>query len=107
MIKVCYDKKQSRLTLQGHADFAPHGSDTVCAAATILCHTLSQAVAEHCQKKRARDPVLILRPGFAEIACTPRFPHKRRVKNTFHELCLGFALLAEHSPENLTFSKHA
>ena len=107
MIEVCYQKRINRLTLRGHADFAPMGSDIVCASATMLCHTLAEAIRTHCKEKRACDPVLILRPGFAEIACTPRFFHKRKVKSTFHDLCLGFALLAKHYPEHLTFSKHA
>lgn len=40
MIKGCYDREKRYLSLQGHANYAPYGSDIVCAAVSALVYCL-------------------------------------------------------------------
>ena len=45
MITITYDTKHMRLTVDGHAGYAPAGQDIVCAAVSALTWTLAAAVA--------------------------------------------------------------
>jgi uncharacterized protein YsxB (DUF464 family) len=42
MIKV--SKHDEGINIEGHAGYAPHGQDIVCAAVSILCQTLIQSI---------------------------------------------------------------
>ncbi len=70
MIHVVYTK--NRLTLRGHADFAPRGQDIVCAAVSALIYALVAALEE---KDAVRE--VQIRPGQVSVAgtegCTAEF----------------------------------
>ncbi len=53
----------NRVTMQGHADFAPRGEDIVCAAASALVYALIAALEE---KQEIRE--LVIRPGYVTVA---------------------------------------
>lgn len=60
MIRVTAES--GRLTLEGHADYAPAGKDIVCAAASALV----LALAERLQEKNLVKE-LVMRPGYVRI----------------------------------------
>ncbi len=61
MIRVTVEP--GRLTLEGHADYAPAGKDIVCAAVSALV----LALAERLQEKNLVKE-LVMRPGYVRIA---------------------------------------
>lgn len=60
MIKIKIDRENLSLTVMGHADYAEHGKDIVCAGVSSLVNTL----ALYAQKKGGHGNV---QPGYAEI----------------------------------------
>ena len=61
MIRVTAEP--GRLTVRGHADYAPKGQDIVCAAVSALLLALAERLQE---KNLVRE--LIMRPGYVTIA---------------------------------------
>ena len=61
MIRVTAEP--GRLTLEGHAGYAPAGQDIVCAAVSALMLALAERMQE---KNLVRE--LIMRPGYMRIA---------------------------------------
>lgn len=60
MIRVVWTR--DRVTLQGHAENAPRGEDTVCAAVSALVFALAGALEESGALRE-----LVLRPGYAMV----------------------------------------
>lgn len=69
MIRVIFGEK--RLTLLGHADYAPRGQDIVCAAASALVFALIGALREQGQLKE-----LVMRPGYVTVAAEEGGPEQ-------------------------------
>lgn len=44
MIRALYDRQAMRISVTGHAGYAPHGQDIVCAGASTLYYTLRAAL---------------------------------------------------------------
>lgn len=63
MIRVVLGER--RLTMLGHADYAPRGQDIVCAAASALVFALIGALQE---REQLRE--LIIKPGYVTVAAT-------------------------------------
>ena len=55
---ICAVFGENRVTLRGHADYAPRGEDIVCAAASALVFALIGALEE---KEQLRE--LVIKPG--------------------------------------------
>lgn len=53
----------NRVTIEGHADFAPRGEDIVCAAVSALVYALIAALEE---KQQIRE--MVIRPGYVTVA---------------------------------------
>ena len=60
---ICAVFGENRVTLRGHADYAPRGEDIVCAAASALVFALIGALEE---KGQLRE--LVIRPGLVTLA---------------------------------------
>ena len=103
MIKVTYYREHNRLTMEGHAGYAPYGEDIVCAAATILARTLAANVNHLCQIGSAKEPVIRLVDGNAEIACKPDHKYRSVVGSTFEAVCVGFEILAAGAAEWISY----
>lgn len=61
MIEVTFTYQ--RMTVQGHANYAPHGEDIVCAAVSALAYALIGTLEE---EGLIRE--LVVRPGFVTVA---------------------------------------
>ena len=60
---ICAVFGENRVTLRGHADYAPRGEDIVCAAASALVFALIGALEE---KEQLRE--LVIKPGLVMVA---------------------------------------
>lgn len=103
MINVVYHRNYHRLSLDGHAGSAEHGSDLVCASASILAYTLAASVANMSAAKQVRDAKIALNEGAGEISCKPPKRFEAPVTLVFDTLCAGYELLARDYPDNISF----
>lgn len=86
MIEVC--KVDDGLVISGHAGAAPKGEDLVCAAVTILIHSLNAMLED--------EPIeMKLFPG----AYTLKGVSSERARTALEMAMCGFKLLQEHYPE--------
>ena len=103
MLKVVYHKAYNRLTVSGHADAGEIGHDLVCAAASILAMTLGENV-KHMEEVRAvRNPIIRIAEGDAEISCAASPAYRNVVMQTFQAVIVGFEILADKFPDNISF----
>lgn len=103
MIRVTYDRKDNRVTIEGHAGCGPEGHDLVCAAVSALALTLAGNVSYMEAQEAVYGTITKLEEGNAEIQCTPYRRYKDSVAQIFRSICVGFELLATKYPENISY----
>ena len=85
MIRAVFDK--GRLTVEGHAGYAPKGQDIVCAAVSALVYALIGTLEE-----TGNVAEVVLRPGYASVAA-------KEETAAFDLVRCGLGQLAEKYPE--------
>ena len=102
MINVTFTTEGNKLSLRlkGHAGYAEHGKDIVCASASILAYTVAQFVkeAEH-KGDLASPPHIHLESGDTLVACEPCEDTYNAVQNAYLFAKMGYALLAHNYPQ--------
>lgn len=106
MIKVYLkeqrDKNALVLIVKGHAGMDVEGRDIVCAAASILAHTLTQIVLTmDTAGKLSEKPKVKLSKGDAEITCNPVEAFYMEAKHAFVFAGRGYTLLHQNFPDYL------
>ena len=100
MTTVFYDPDRLRLTVEGHAGYAPAGEDLVCAAVSVLCWTLiSEAEAE---ERYHTETVADDKRAYIDVRCSPEGATAYACSYLFDIIVSGFALLAENYPEYIS-----
>ena len=100
MIRVYIDEQELIFKLDGHADFAPVGSDIVCASASMLAATLFARVMNLLDE----DDILEceMEPGHASLEICPlKAGNTLRCRHAFETIMDGFELLAQRYPEHV------
>ena len=88
------------LRLVGHAGYAEHGKDIVCASASILANTVAQIVAATDRLGGLKSPAEIkLESGEAHIVCEPTEDTYPRLLDSFAFAKTGYMLLAHNYPQ--------
>lgn len=95
MTRVRYDRAGLRLEMEGHAGAGAKGTDTVCAALSMLMMTLEARCLERAEQTL---PVLRRAPGRFMIACRPAEEDEVRCRESFDTVFAGLSLLAENRP---------
>ncbi len=98
--------REISLTVKGHAGYAEHGQDIVCASASILAYSAAQIIAiAESNGEIEGETIIKLDSGDTEIYC------KARQDVTFSELATmlqmlhaGFLLLSHNFPENVRYT---
>lgn len=103
MIKISYDTACNRVTVRGLAGTAPKGEDYICSGVSTLVHTLATDVWCMEQAHLCCDAVADISEGFAEVSCKAVRGYETIVESIFHAVCVGFEMLAEKNPENISF----
>ena len=104
MIAVEYDPAGS-LRVTGHAGYAPHGSDVVCAAASMLLYTLAASVQRMQESGLVARCSIDLREGAGTVLWEPNAKWRGEVRLVTDSLCLGFRLLARDYGEHVRFNE--
>lgn len=87
---------------QGHAGYAPAGSDIVCAAATILLRTALQVLSEECGASVLVDTP---GPGILDFSVQGGIDDKSRLIYASDFLRAGFVSLQNEFPEHVAFTE--
>ena len=98
MIRVTAEP--GRLTLEGHAGYAPAGQDIVCAAVSALMLALAERMQE---KNLVRE--LIMRPGYMRIAMRGAEKETELVKCGLKQLQRRFPRYVEVKEAGVHFSR--
>lgn len=103
MITVTYHRKHHKLTVTGHACSGVSGHDLVCASVSALVYTAAANVAELVTQGSAKNQVLKLSEGDAQISCVPVHRMRSVVTLILDSICTGFELLETYYPENVRY----
>lgn len=103
MINVVYDRPSHSLTMGGHAYSGEAGHDLVCAAASILAYTLATSVTNAAQAPGTTSSIK-LETGDAEVVCNPDPKIAGAVMLMYDTVCVGFELLAQNYPDNVSYT---
>ena len=98
MIKVTFTESGHKLSLrlEGHAEYAEHGKDIVCASASILAYTLASLVDSIDGVKTSIN----LDSGDSTIECECKDNETFvMVADVYAFAKRGYALLAQHYPQ--------
>lgn len=106
MIKATYYRRYNRLTIEGHARSGEPGHDLVCAGASTLAYTLAANVANLEAQGHARNVIMKLESGDAEISCTVRGGAMAIVARIYEAVCVGFEILARDYPQYISYEIH-
>ena len=106
MIKAVYYRSYNRLTVEGHANSGEPGHDLVCAGASTLVYTLAANVGNLEANGQARNPIVKLDTGCAEISCEAKRKSEAMVGRIFEAVCVGFEMLAQSYPQYITYEIH-
>ena len=102
MIEVKIDPEALEIHMQGHANYAEHGQDIVCAAASTLILTLA------CRCRALAEPGEIaeekLFSGDAHVVIAPKPGREALFYEVFNTVGAGFEALSSKYPQcvNLT-----
>ena len=98
MVEVYYNPDSYIVKVDGHAKSGEYGHDLVCAAVSMLVHTLI-ANAQFFDNKAE----IKLKEGSAYILCKPREENEGACRIALDSVCVGFELLANSYPENISY----
>lgn len=102
MINVTFTETPQKLSLrlEGHAGYAEHGKDIVCASASILAYTVAQYVKYEEEQGNLNAPSEIkLDSGDSVIACEPKEEILKWLWDAYQFAKMGFLLLAQNYPQ--------
>ena len=107
MTAITFEKNDKlTLTIEGHADYAESGSDIVCSAVSILAYTLAEHLAVMYDGGLLEEkPLIQMNSGDMKIECKPTEEALHYITNTFSFVKLGFAIIANTYPENVTLNE--
>lgn len=96
---ISISRSAGLITINGHANYAPHGQDIVCAAVSTLTQVFLASVEELCpdtiKSSLAAGKVVIRYGNLSEKAQT--------LLNSFF---IGLEMIANEYPDNVQLSKH-
>lgn len=91
---VTVTRSSNGITMEGHAGYAPHGQDVVCAGISTLVQTLVQSFEDLCTDEITYH----LRPGWVEIKHGDLSAKAIVLVNSFF---IGVYMIAERYPDHV------
>ena len=107
MLKVTFTESGQKLSLRlvGHAEYAEHGKDIVCASASILASTVAYEVELIDRLGGLKEPAVVkVESGDTEITCVPTDEKLHIVKLLYDFASTGLCLLAGNYPQYVRFN---
>ena len=103
-MKVTFTERPEKLSLkvEGHAGYAEHGKDIVCAAASILAYTVARYVEYEDKQGTLKAPAVIkLDSGDVEITCEPKPEILKWLWDAYQFAKMGYLILAQNYPQHV------
>lgn len=100
MTRICYDRAELSLTMEGHAEAGRAGGDLVCAALSALMMALERRLEERAEQTL---PVIRRGPGVFAVRCAAQ-ENEALCRESFDTVAAGLAVLAENRPENVSLT---
>lgn len=97
MIEVRIDPEALEIHMQGHANYAKHGQDIVCAAASTLVLTLAWRCRSIAEPGEIAEEKLY--SGDAHVVIAPKQGREALFCEAFHTILAGFEALSGKYPE--------
>lgn len=99
MIDIRYEKKCGThdISIIGHAGYAKHGEDIVCAAVSSLVYALVGYIQNHADEAEVD---VSLGEGYAYITCGSH----EDIDAAFEMACIGFAQISNTHPAHVSFT---
>ena len=94
------------MRIDGHAEYGPHGSDIVCAAASALAYTMVRWMEDHSDYIRAAD-IYEYMNGYVSLNFDTRPDRAADVRIAMGVIEGGFRLLADRYPEHVAVREGA
>ena len=91
---IVVNRHSNGITMSGHAGYAPHGQDIVCAGVSALVQTLIQSIEELTQDKIQYS----MQPGTVDIKFGNLSEQAQLLVDSFF---VGLRLIADEYPENV------
>lgn len=87
------------ITIKGHAGYAPHGQDIVCAGVSTLAQTLIASIEALTEDAIQYD----IQPGWLELKFGKLSANAQLLFDSFF---VGIEMIADNYPNNVTLTKH-
>lgn len=91
------------MRVQGHTGFAEHGSDPVCAGASVLAFTAAQCIMAM-GNKLCKEPTVTISGGNVRVVAKPRPEYYPEAMHIFYVAEVGFQILGESYPDHVTLN---
>lgn len=103
MITVCCDASLDRyiISIDGHAEYAPVGQDTVCAAASVLTFALYRSACNFDTDGALSHFSHSISKGSAQFDIEVKGHSREEVRSAVDTVMEGFLLLEENFPEHV------
>lgn len=96
---IVIDRYKNGLTIRGHAGYAEHGKDIVCAAISTLVQSLVYSVVGLTEDKIQYD----IKPGTVDIKHGNLSANAQLLIDSFF---VGVQMIADNYPDNVRVTKH-
>lgn len=96
---IVIKKAAGSVSITGHANYAPHGQDIVCAAISALVQTLIQSIEDLCTDTISYH----LQPGAVEIKYGNLTKDAQLLLDSFF---IGVYMIANNYPNHVEVTKH-
>ncbi len=97
------------LDFQGHAEYAPHGQDIVCAAVSSLFYALAITISNISEDELEKESIIIHNECDNDcaviISCYPKKSNLNNVKIMYETILNGLSIIAKNYPENIVLTK--
>ena len=104
MIKAVYDRKENKITVEGHAYSGEPGHDLICASASVLIYTIAASVNSMQQNGHVTNSIINLESGNSTVGCEPLEQFKGAITLIFDSICARYELLAANYPANISYT---
>ena len=104
MIKAVYDRKENKITVEGHAYSGEPGHDLICASVSVLIYTIAASVNSMQQNGHVINSIINLESGNGTVGCEPLEQFKGAITLIFDSICAGYELLAANYPNNISYT---
>ena len=101
---ITITKEGYKITVEGHAGYAPHGQDIVCSAVSTLFCAMAGGLSAHDELFTA-PPCVLTKAGWAVFDCNPKKGAEDAVNLVWDIFESAFIALAAEYPAHICYKK--